>query len=119
MKLARLILLFPFAFASTPAVAQDKIVAPTPGSSATLDLYDAPDAARLSRQIKVGDAGLPLTVQAKEAGFYKVDIGGQSYWMRSAKVRVSRGSTANCGALAMGSSGPTASTPGAGKDACK
>lgn len=119
MKFAWPILFFPFGFAATSALAQDRIIAPTPASSATLDLYDRPDMSRLVRKINVGEAGLPLAVQAKEAGFYKVDIGGQAYWLRSAKVRVNRDTTASCGALAMGSSGPTASTPGAGKDACK
>lgn len=112
-------LILPLALAAVPAQAQDRITGPSPASSLTLDLYDAPDPTRVARQIPVGEAGLPLAVHAKEAGFYRVIIGGQAYWLRSAKVRVSRDVSARCGPLAMGATGPTASTPGAGDNACK
>lgn len=109
-----------FALCAAPALAQQSIVAPSPASSPGFDLYATPDSAEPARRIAVAEAGLPLPVQAREGGFLKVEIGGQPYWMRSAKVRVSRGSTANCTALALAAPrAQTASTPGASNDACK
>ncbi len=101
-------------------LAQQTVLAPSPESSATLDLYAGPDVSQPPRQIAVTEAGLPLLVQARQNGFLKVEIGGQPYWVRSAKVRVSRNSTANCGALARHARREqTVSTPGASDDACK
>lgn len=107
------------ALSAPAAFAQEQIVAPSPASSVSLDLYDQAGAAQAVRQINVSEAGLPLAVQARQSGFYKVNIGGTDYWVRSAKVRVSRDTTANCGAIAQSASALTAATPGAGKDACK
>ena len=119
MKLVKLALLACIALSGSAALAQQTIVAASPESSATFDLYSTPDLSQPPRQIKVAEAGLPLTVQSRQSGFLKVDIGGQPYWIRSTKVRVSRTSTANCGALALvASRGQTASTPGASDDAC-
>lgn len=101
------------------AMAQDTVIGPSPGSSVTLDLYEQPSAAQPIRQINVSEAGLPLTIQSKQTGFYKVVIGGKDYWVRGSNVRISRDTTANCGAVALASSELTAATPGAGKDACK
>ena len=100
-------------------MAQEKIIAPSPRSSVTLDLYEQPGAAHAVRQIKTIEAGLPLTIQSKEAGFYKVLIGGKDYWVRGVKVRISRDTTANCGEVSLSSSVQSASSPGAGKYACK
>ncbi|WP_194723854.1 hypothetical protein [Noviherbaspirillum malthae] len=100
--------------------AQDKVVAPSPATSATIDLYEQPDAAHPARQINVGQAGLPWIIQSKQTGFYQVIIDGKDYWVRGSKVRISRDTTANCGAVAVAATtGLTAATPGAGKDACK
>lgn len=119
MKLASPVLLTLLALSAPLAMAQEKIVGPSPGTSVSLDLYDQAGATTVARQINVSDAGLPLTVQDKQAGFYKVNISGTDYWLRSAKVRISRDTTANCGAVALASSELTAATPGAGKNACK
>lgn len=107
------------ALAASLAVAQDQVISPSPANAAMLDLYEQPAATEAARQISVAEAGLPLPIQAKQAGFYQVAIGGKDYWVRGSKVRVSRDATASCGAVAQGSSGLTAATPGAGKDACK
>jgi hypothetical protein len=79
---------------------------------------EQPGAAEPVRQIKVSEAGLPLAIQSKQPGFYQVVIGGKNYWLRGARVRISRDTTANCGTVALASSQQTAATPGAGKDAC-
>lgn len=119
MNIGKFTVLVCLALSGSAALAQQAIIAPSPESSTSLDLYPAPDASKAPRRITVAEAGLPLTVQARQGGFLKVDIGGQPYWIRSAKVHVNRNSTANCGALAtLAVRGPTASTPGASDDAC-
>lgn len=119
MNLLKLTLMASIALAGASALAQQAIVAPSPASSPTLDLYPAPDPAQPPRSIKVAEAGLPLQVQDRQRGFLKVDIAGQPYWIRSARVRVSRTTTANCGALArVAQRAQTASTPGASDHAC-
>ncbi|PIL45942.1 hypothetical protein CR105_07800 [Massilia eurypsychrophila] len=106
------------ALAIPAAVAQDRIVAASPGSSLTLDLYESPAAAQPVKTINVTEAGLPLAIQSKQPGFYQVAIAGKDYWVRGAKVRISRDTSANCGPIALASGQPTAATPGAGKNAC-
>ena len=107
------------ALAASSAIAQDKVVSLSPANASVLDLYEQPAAPEAARQISVAEAGLPLPIQARQAGFYQVAIGGKDYWVRGSKVRVSRDTTASCGTVALGSGGLTAATPGAGKDACK
>ena len=119
MKRTSFALLTLFALAASPAFAQDKIVSLSPASATMLDLYEQPAATDAARQVSVAEAGLPLTIQAKQAGYYQVAIGGKEYWVRGAKVRVSRDTTASCGGVAQASAALTAATPGAGKDACK
>lgn len=119
MKFVKLTLLATMALSGVAAQAQQSIVAASPASSAMFELYPTPDGSQSPRQIKVAEAGLPLPVQARQGGFLKVDIGGQAVWIRSAKVRVTRTSTANCGGLApVAARGQTASTPGASDEAC-
>jgi len=119
MNIGKFTFLACMALSSGAALAQQAIIAPSPESSASFDLYPAPDATQPPRQIKVAEAGLPLPVQARQGGFLKVEIGGQPYWIRSAKVRLSRSTTASCGALATAAVRTlTASTPGASDDAC-
>ena len=101
------------------ALAQGKVVAPSPSSLASLDLYDQPGAAVAVRQLSVAEAGLPLTIQATRTGYHQVAIGGQTYWLRGLQVRVSRDSTAGCGTASHSAMNATIATPGAGKDACK
>jgi len=119
MNIGKLTLLACLALPATSALAQQMIVAPSPESSTTLDLYSTPDASQPPRQVKVSEAHLPLLVQARQGGYLKVEVAGQPYWIRSAKVRVSRSTTASCGGLAaVATRGQTASTPGASDDAC-
>lgn len=119
MKRISRMLVGALALAASSAMAQDQVVSLSPANAAVLDLYEQPSAPEAARQIGVAEAGLPLPIQAKQAGFYQVLIGGKDYWVRGSKVRVSRDTTASCGTVAQGSSGLTAATPGAGKDACK
>ena len=119
MKRMSIILNGLFALAASSAMAQDRIVSLSPANSATLDLYEQPGATEAVRQVSVQEAGLPLSIQSKQPNYYQVQIGGKEYWVRGAKVRVSRDTTASCGTVAQASSIQTAATPGAGKDACK
>lgn len=101
------------------AFAQGKVIAPSPSTLASLDLYDQPGAAVAVRQISVAEAGLPLAIQSTKTGFHQVAIGGQNYWLRGMQVRISRDSTASCGTASQSAMNATIATPGAGKDACK
>ena len=99
-------------------MAQDKVIAPSPSTSTSLDLYDQPGATQPVRRIAIGEAGLPLAIQASKTGYHQVLIGGQAYWLRGLQVRISRDSAAGCGTAAHSSSSLTIATPGAGKNAC-
>ena len=100
-------------------LAQGKVVAPSPSTLASLDLYDQPGAAVAVRQVSVAEAGLPLAIQSTKTGYHQVAIGGQNYWLRGLQVRISRESTASCGTDLHAPKNGTIATPGAGKDACK
>ena len=100
-------------------LAQGKVIAPSPSTLTSLDLYDQPGAAVAVRQVSVAEAGLPLGIQATRTGYHQVAIGGQNYWLRGLQVRISRESTASCGADLHAPKNGTIATPGAGKDACK
>lgn len=119
MKRLSPVLFILLALAASSAMAQDKVVGPSPANAAMLDLYEQPATGDAARQISVAEAGLPLPIQARQGGFYQVLVGGKEYWVRGSKVRVSRDTTAGCGTVALSSGGLTAATPGAGKDACK
>lgn len=119
MKLTSPVLLTLLALGIPFAMAQELIIGPSPASRDILDLYEQPHAARPARQINISEAGLPLPIHSKQAGYFKIFIEGKEYWLRSAKVRVSRDTAANCGVVARAASELTAATPGAGKDACK
>lgn len=103
---------------ATVAMAQDRVIAPSPSTSTSLDLYDQPGATQPVRRIAVGEAGLPLVIQASKTGYHQVLVGGQAYWLRGLQVRISRDSAAGCGTAAHSSSSLTIATPGAGKNAC-
>jgi len=100
-------------------LAQGKVVAPSPSTLISLDLYDQPGAAVAGRQVSVAEAGLPLVIQSTKTGYHQVAIGGQNYWLRGLQVRISRDSTASCATASQAPMNGTIATPGAGKDACK
>lgn len=119
MKFTASLLMACLALTASIAVAQDQVVASSPSTRTSLDLYEQPGAAQPVRQVSVGDAGLPLNIQATQTGYHKVSIGGHDYWLRGLQVRISRDNTAGCGTSAHAAVGATIATPGAGKDACK
>lgn len=119
MKFNRILLNALLAFTLPAVMAQDKIIAPSPSSRASLDVYDQPGAAQPVRQIDVSEIGLPLNIQDTKAGFHQVVIKGQDYWLRGMQVRIRRESTASCSSASHAQASLTIATPGAGKDACK
>lgn len=119
MKLTSPMVFILLASAIPAAIAQDRIIGISPAANVILDLYDGPSATQPVRTINVSEAGMPLVIQSRQPGFYQVAIGGKEYWVRGSKVRISRDTSANCGAIAATTSQQTAGTPGAGKDACK
>ena len=121
MKPARIVLCSIMGLAglmATAAEAQDKVIAPSPSTATSLDLYDQPGATQPVRRVGIGEAGLPLPIQSSKIGYHQVLIDGQAYWLRGLQVRISRDSAAGCGTAAHTSSGLTIATPGAGKNAC-
>ncbi|MCB8748901.1 hypothetical protein LHU53_18585 [Rhodoferax sp. U2-2l] len=120
MKIKMPLLLALLALPLSAVMAQDKVIAPSPSSRASLDLYEQPGSAQPVRQISVSEAGLPLAIQSTQTGYHKVAIAGRDYWLRGMQVRISRDTTAaGCGTSVVAPAGATIATPGAGKDACK
>lgn len=119
MKFYTTLIITLLALPVSAALAQSKVIAPSPSTLAILDLYDQPGAAVAVRQVSIGEAGLPLVIQSTKTGFHQVAIGGQNYWLRGLQVRISRDSTASCGTTSQAALNGTIATPGAGKDACK
>ncbi len=119
MKFLNSLFIASLAVAAAGAMAQDKVIAPSPSSRASFDLFEQPGATQAVRQMPVSEAGLPLIIQATQTGFHQVNIGGRDYWLRGLQVRISRDNTAGCVTSAHAAVRATIATPGAGKDACK
>jgi hypothetical protein len=99
------------------ANAQGRIDGPSPSSRASWDLFSEPGAAAAVRQVAVSELPLPLVVRESKASHHRIEVDGQSFWIKGSQVRMVRGSTAGC---VPGGKGQilTASTPGAVKDGC-
>ena len=106
------------AAAAFTAQAQDRIVAPSPSSRATVDLFDSPSATAPVRQAPVAELGLPLAIQESKASYHRVAIGGQDYWIKGVNVRILRGAEGGCATKNVDTP-PTIATPGAGQNVCK
>lgn len=119
MKFTISFLVVCLALSASGAMAQDKVIASSPSSRTSFDLYEQPGAALPVRQIAVSEAGLPLSIQATQTGYHKVTVGGRDYWLRGMQVRISRDNTASCVTSAHAAVVATIATPGAGKDACQ
>ena len=106
------------AAAAFTAQAQDRIVASSPSSRATVDLFDSPGATAPVRQAPVAELGLPLAIQESKASYHRVAIGGQDYWIKGVNVRILRGAEGGCATKNVDTQ-PTIATPGAGQNVCK
>lgn len=119
MKFTASLLMACLALTASIAVAQDQVVASSPSTRTSFDLYEQPGATQPVRQIAVSEAGLPLAIQATQTGYHKVAISGRDYWLRGLQVRISRDNTGGCTTSAHAAVVATIATPGAGKNACK
>ena len=99
------------------ANAQDRIVGPSPSNRSSWDLFSEPGASNPSRQVAVGELTTPLAIRESKASHHRIELEGQSFWIKGSQVRISRGNTGGCMPVVKGSS-LTISTPGAVKDAC-
>jgi hypothetical protein len=97
--------------------AQGRIEGPSPSSRTSLDLFAEPGAATVSRQVAVSELPMPLLVRESRASHHRIELQGQSFWIKGSQVRMARGSTAEC-VPGVKATVATASTPGAGKDGC-
>lgn len=99
------------------ANAQDRIAGPSPSSRTTWDLFAEPGAASAARQVTVGELPLPLVIRESKASHHRIDVQGQSFWIKGAHVRLLKDSTAKC-VPAVRAPVITAATPGVGKNGC-
>lgn len=99
------------------ANAQDLIAGPSPSSRTSWDLFAEPGAATVARQVAVGELTLPVVIRESKASHHRIDLQGQSFWIKGAHVRLIRGSTANC-VPSVKDPGITIATPGVGKNGC-
>lgn len=107
-----------FFVASQFALAQGSIIASSPPSRTTLDLYETPGAIQPTKQLTSAEAGFPLPTSGAQGGFLKVNIAGQDFWVKSAQVRVARTVVASCSDVVTKQE-RVGATPGAVGDACK
>jgi hypothetical protein len=100
------------------ALAQSQIVGFMPSSETKVSLYDTPAEGPVVGSHQLGAAPWPLDVLETRAGFVRVAIGGKDYWVKTAQVRMSRGSSAGCTTARLAPTTQTSSTPGVGKIGC-
>lgn len=101
------------------SLAQSQIEGASPSSRTRLELYADP-AGTPSGDREVAQIRWPLAILETQAGFHKVEIDPQQppRWIKGVHVRVGRSNTGGCTTAKNSPSGPTLSTPGAGKNAC-
>lgn len=97
--------------------AQGLIGGPSPSNRASWDLFAEPGAATAARQVAMTELSFPLMVRESKASHHRIEVQGQSYWIKGSQAKMVRGSTAGCVPAVKGP-GLTAATPGAGKDGC-
>ena len=85
--------------------------------SSPLHLYASPHAIKPAKDIAV--PALPIPIQEEKAGFYRIRINDQEFWVDGMHVRVKRNANARCTVTGNTSYQPTGSTAGAGRDLCK
>lgn len=117
MRLQTRLLMASLALVCLSVNAQDRIVGPSPSDRSSWDLFAEPGAGTAARQVAVGELPLPIVIRESKASHHRIEVQGQSFWIKGSQVRMARGSTAGCGPAGKGV-GLTASTPGAVKDGC-
>lgn len=112
VAMAWLVVLLPLA-----VHAQNQIEGVSPSSRTRLELYADP-AGPPSGEKEAAQIRWPLAILETKAGFHRVEIDQQPRWIKGVHVRVGRSNTGGCATAKNSPSGPTLSTPGAGKNAC-
>lgn len=107
-----------FIGSSPPASAQDRILGPSPSSRAALELYAEPGATRVVRRMAVAEMPTPLEIRESRARHHRIELDGQSFWIKGAHVRIARDSKAGCMTAKLAPTTQTIATPGALKNAC-
>lgn len=97
--------------------AQGRIEGPSPSTRISWDLFTEPGAITAARQVAVSELPMPLVIRESKASHHRIELQGQSFWIKGSQVRMVRGSTAEC-VPGVKATVTTASTPGAGKDGC-
>jgi hypothetical protein len=100
------------------AGAQDRIVGPSPSSRATWDLYSEPGSGKPVRQVGVAELPAPIEIRESRASHHRIQVEGQSFWIKGAHVRIDRDSKAGCATTRLAPTTQTIATPGAAKGAC-
>jgi hypothetical protein len=109
------VLALALAAAALPALSQGTVVAPSPSSRATIDLYEQPGAEQPSRQVPVAELGLPLAFSKTEASHHQIVVGAQNYWVRASQVQIRRAPPGGCVVARNSAPARTGQTPGAGE----
>lgn len=99
------------------SLAQSQIEGVSPSSRARLELY-ADSAGTRSGERDATQVPWPLAILETQSGFHRVEIDKQPHWIKGVHVRVGRSNTGGCATAKSNPSGPTLSTPGAGKNVC-
>ncbi|MBV6273850.1 hypothetical protein KVP09_13155 [Alcaligenaceae bacterium CGII-47] len=99
-------------------IAADAVIGLSPSGSEHITAYAEPNAKSATEQMPVSTLIFPLPILQTKSGFLAVQLNGQSYWLRAAKVRVKRDSSAKCSEL-IASATPTNATPGVGGTGCR
>lgn len=100
------------------AIAAEQITSLTPSSRTEIELFNKPGAAQSVKTITASDMAFPVSVQAHESGFLKVNIEGKPYWLKSTQVRIQRDVVASC-AASTEKAERVGSTPGLAGNSCQ
>lgn len=118
MKTAAVAMIWLVGLLPVASLAQNQIEGVSPSSRTRLELYAEPGGTPGGDR-DVAQIRWPLAILDTQGGFHKVEIDPQQpRWIKGVHVRVGRSNTGGCTTAKNSPSGPTLSTPGAGKNAC-
>lgn len=117
MMLTKMVVFSVVVLASQLASAQGRILEPSAGKNASVELYDVPGAEQPFKKIAAEQAGFPLAVLAVEGGYRQVRIGGETVWLKSVQMRIEKeaGGGVVCPMGALASTRPTLGVASAAK----
>jgi len=107
-----------FAISTTYVSSAEQITSLSPSSRSEIELFNKAGAAQSVKTIPASEISFPVTVQANESGFLKVNVEGKGYWLKSTQVRIQRDVVASCAAAAERAE-RVGATPGLAGNSCK